>query len=503
MTARLDLLLVNPNTKKAVYQELSTRLVAIEPPVWAGLMATFVRGKGRSVAILDAEAEGLSPAEVGDRVAAMAPRLVAIPAYGHQPSASTQVMPGVRQAASAVREVRPDLPILLLGGHVAALPERTLEDEPCDFVAGGEGLHTLTDLLECLESAPGQLANVRGLVWRQSGKVVVNPPAPLVQDLDGEMPGVAWDLLPMDRYRAHNWHCFGERGDASPTPPSTPPSAAPTTAASAASRRRSRAASRRWASGADVNTYRYWSPERSSRRSTCSSGSTACATSRSPTRCSSSTRRHVLGICDRIVERGYDLNIWAYARVDTVRDGLLEKMRRAGVNWLALGIEAANERVRDDVERAIGQDGHRADRPTGSGTRASTSSATTSSACPRTTCETMQADARPGDRPELRVRQLLLGDGLSRLAALPRSGGRAAGRCPTPGPATRSTPCDTLPLCPRGTCRRREVLRFRDEAFQRYFRNPRYLEMVRRLFGGATVAEVTDMLEVRLERHHA
>ena len=31
-------------------------------------------------------------------------------------------------------------------------------------------------------------------------------------------------------------------------------------------------------------------------------------------------RNHVLGICDRIIERGHDLNIWAYARVDTVKD---------------------------------------------------------------------------------------------------------------------------------------------------------------------------------------
>ena len=23
------------------------------------------------------------------------------------------------------------------------------------------------------------------------------------------MPGPAWDLLPMSRYRAHNWHCLG------------------------------------------------------------------------------------------------------------------------------------------------------------------------------------------------------------------------------------------------------------------------------------------------------
>ena len=27
--------------------------------------------------------------------------------------------------------------------------------------------------------------------------------------LGREMPGVAWDLLPMSKYRAHNWHCLG------------------------------------------------------------------------------------------------------------------------------------------------------------------------------------------------------------------------------------------------------------------------------------------------------
>ena len=36
-------------------------------------------------------------------------------------------------------------------------------------------------------------------------------------------------------------------------------------------------------------------------------------------------RRHVLGICDRIIERGYDLNIWAYTRVDTIKDGMLRQ----------------------------------------------------------------------------------------------------------------------------------------------------------------------------------
>src|SRR4029077_14934138 len=61
--------------------------------------------------------------------------------------------------------------------------------------------------------------------------------------------------------------------------------------------------------------------------------------------------RHVIGICDAIIERGYDLNIWAYARVDTVRDEMLDKLRRAGFSWLAFGIEAANEGVLTDVDK--------------------------------------------------------------------------------------------------------------------------------------------------------
>ncbi|EKD72907.1 MAG: hypothetical protein ACD_45C00536G0001, partial [uncultured bacterium] len=62
-------------------------------------------------------------------------------------------------------------------------------------------------------------------------------------------------------------------------------------------------------------------------------------------------KNHVLGICDRIIERGYDLNIWAYARVDTVKDEFLEKMRKAGIRWVALGIESGSKHVRDGVEK--------------------------------------------------------------------------------------------------------------------------------------------------------
>src|SRR3954468_16462278 len=117
MPTRLDLVLINPNSRAQVYQSLGTELAAVENPVWAGLMATFCRTRGLSVEIIDAEAECLSASEVADRVAYLKPVLAAVVAYGHQPSASTQIMSAVGRACSAVKVAAPDQPVLLLGGH--------------------------------------------------------------------------------------------------------------------------------------------------------------------------------------------------------------------------------------------------------------------------------------------------------------------------------------------------------------------------------------------------
>jgi radical SAM superfamily enzyme YgiQ (UPF0313 family) len=52
---------------------------------------------------------------------------------------------------------------------------------------------------------------------------------------------------------------------------------------------------------------------------------------------------HVNKLCDLIIDRGYSLNMWAYARVDTLTGKMLEKMKRAGINWLALGFESGSK----------------------------------------------------------------------------------------------------------------------------------------------------------------
>ena len=109
---RLDLVLINPCSRPQVYQSLGATLTAVENPVWAGLMATFCRRKGLSVEIIDAEAEGIPHSAVADRVKQLKPVLAAVVAYGHQPSASTQIMTACGDVCRAIKETTPAQPAM-------------------------------------------------------------------------------------------------------------------------------------------------------------------------------------------------------------------------------------------------------------------------------------------------------------------------------------------------------------------------------------------------------
>ncbi|CAA7613663.1 Putative Fe-S oxidoreductase (fragment) [Candidatus Terasakiella magnetica] len=171
--SRLDLVLVNPGGRERTYQQLGGDLTAIEPPLWCRLIAGYALDRGCSVAILDSEAEGLGPAAVAAKLDELDPRLVVMVVFGHQPSASTQQMVPAGEICVAAKALRPDRPILIVGGHVSALPERTLAEEAVDYACKGEGPATVVQLVQWLKGgAVGMPAQVAGLVWRgQEGKV--------------------------------------------------------------------------------------------------------------------------------------------------------------------------------------------------------------------------------------------------------------------------------------------------------------------------------------------
>lgn len=497
--SNVDLVLINPSSRARVYQALGKTLAAVEPPVWAALMATFVRRKGLSVVIIDGEAEELAHQAVAERVADLNPVLAVIVVYGHQPSASTQNMGPCGEVAQAIKQRSPGQKVLMVGGHVAALPERTLREEDADFVSGDEGLYTMLDLVQALKSSSKpDYGQVRGLWYRDGAAFRSNPPAPLVRDLDGEMPELAWDLLPMSRYRAHNWHTLGHL-QRQPYAALYTTLGCPYHCTFCCIQAPFKAGELALGMKESVNSYRFWSPQAVIAQIDKLVKDYGVRNIKIADEMFVLNPKHILSLCDLIIERGYDLNIWAYARVDTIKDGMLDKLKRAGVNWLAFGIEAASERVRVDVQKGFDTEDIF---ETIEKVRAADINVIGNYifGLPEDDLDTMQATldlaielncefanfystmAYPGS--------LLYDTAIKKGLPLP----------PTWSGYSQHA-VDTLPLATK-YLPASEVLRFRDYAFQTYFTGDRYLDMVTAKFGPETTQHIREMSSHKLERQY-
>jgi len=109
-------------------------------------------------------------------------------------------------AARAAKHRYPSVPVLLGGPHVSIDPEGCLQDPAVDYALRGEAEEIIIDLLEVLKRnttpAPEVLSRIPGLIYRNKGKVHVNPATPRIRNLD-ELPYPAWHLFRMNRYQQH------------------------------------------------------------------------------------------------------------------------------------------------------------------------------------------------------------------------------------------------------------------------------------------------------------
>ncbi len=484
---KLDLILINPSNRVQIYQKLGDELVAVEPPIWAGFIADYVRRQGYSVKILDAEALELNAVAAAKAVAEEKPLLAGVIVFGHQPSASTQNMAGASSVCTELKKIAPQIPIVIAGGHVSALPERTLHEEKVDYVCEGEGIYTIHKLLEALKKEKNsQLEGVPGLWYRKNGEIHSTAKATVMADLDKEIPTTAWDLLPMHLYRAHNWHCFDDIQHRQPYAAIYTSLGCPFKCTFCC-----------------INapfgkpSIRYRSPDTMIAEIAVLVEKYGVKNIKIADEMFVLNIPHVEGICDRIIERGYDLNIWAYARVDTVKEGILPKMKKAGFNWLALGIESGSKFVRDGAnKRFTGDDIRNVVRSIQSaGIRVIGNYIF---GLPDDNVQTMQetldmaidlncefanfysAMAYPGSP--------LYTMAVKEALPLPRTWSGFSQHAK-----------DALPL-PTKHIPAAEVLKFRDRAFQIYFTNARYLDYVDQTFGSDTVDHLRKMTKHRLER---
>jgi radical SAM superfamily enzyme YgiQ (UPF0313 family)/5-methylcytosine-specific restriction endonuclease McrA len=208
--SKVDCLFVHPGDSEVIYQQLSTKFSAIEPPTWALLLAQSCRSKGYNVAILDCDAERLSYEESVKRIIDIDPRLVCFVVYGQNPNAGTTKMTGAVGLAQCLKEAH-SYPVCFVGSHTSSLPLEVLAFKSVDFVLLNEGVYALHNLLAT--DLKTDLGNIKGIGWKDKGMPRLNEPQGVVPQsrMDIDLPGYAWDLLPykekpLDLYRSCNWH---------------------------------------------------------------------------------------------------------------------------------------------------------------------------------------------------------------------------------------------------------------------------------------------------------
>ncbi len=83
--------------------------------------------------------------------------------------------------------------------HPSMLPRQTLAEPYIDYVVVGAGEYTLLELVRHLERGDIKLAEIKGLAYKENGKIIINEPRPFIKNLD-ELPDPAWHIINVKKY---------------------------------------------------------------------------------------------------------------------------------------------------------------------------------------------------------------------------------------------------------------------------------------------------------------
>jgi radical SAM superfamily enzyme YgiQ (UPF0313 family) len=491
-----DVVLIHPNGSHGIYGPLGDTLISKEQPLWPRLIAGYLIDHGVSVKIIDAEVHDYSPKRVADLVAGYDPKIVALVVSGHQPSASTQAMPGARAIAEELTVSKFPGTLVMMGNHPSALPQQTLREERVDFVIDGEGPLTLMGLLN-----DDPVEKIPGLVWKrdldrhgQTGPnaddvATANRAADLL-DVDRDLHGRAWHLLPdPSHYRSHNWQRLGQPSKRSPYAAIFTSLGCPYTCSFCMIN-----------VFQHTNRYRMRQPHSVVEEMVMLHERHGVETFKFTDELFLLNERHVKAVCDGLIDSGLGskISIWCYGRTDTVDPDLLKLVRKAGFDWIALGIESGSAKVRDaarkhlsdeEIEHVVRQIEMHGINVVGNYIFG----------LPEETHETMEET--------LALAQRLNTAHANFYSAMAYPGSRLYEQAIKEGwdlPETWAGYSQhnehTKPLRTSGLSAR-EILSFRDEAFDRYFSSERYVAEAKQRFGHAAEAQIRKMTSYKLKRN--
>ena len=310
------ILLVVPNAKKENYTITLDEFSAIQPNIYMALLLASLKGKGIDADMIDAEVENISMRELTDLVDTINPDLLGVICMGSNPSSSTMSMIGAEKFLQELNQRSLKTKTFLWGGHPTALPGRSLLETGADYVIMGEGYSSIPKL--------------HTIVMANGYHSRVVPPDPLV-DLD-TLPMIDWGELNPSKYRAHNWHCFGELDKRSPYGVIWTSFGCP-----------------HQCDFCCINnlfgkrTYRTRSMTRVVEEIGVLVEKYGVRQIKIVDELFVTKHPRIDEFCELLEKKRYDLNMWCFARTDSVDERILKRLKGVGMNWISYGFENLNQ----------------------------------------------------------------------------------------------------------------------------------------------------------------
>lgn len=295
---------------------------SVTPPLGLALLAGVLHKHGHRADIIDAYALDLSVDQVVKKID---PSFDVIGM-----SSMTVEIDNVIVLARRIRNLYPNIRILLGGVHPSLFHRQLMEGGICDMVIRNEGEVAIRRLADgdALDSIPG-------LTWRDTGRdIIVNDKADGFTDLN-ELPYPAYNKLPMHRYRP-------ALGAARHIP-----------SIGMITSRGCPGICTFCFSGMFGRKIRYTAPEIILEHMLHLRDNYGVREISFYDDTFTSHRKRIVHLCEMLIDRRVNMTWSCFARVDSVNPKLLKLMHAAGCHQIMYGFEAFDEKILKAINKSV------------------------------------------------------------------------------------------------------------------------------------------------------
>ncbi|MEW5734064.1 MAG: radical SAM protein [Thermodesulfobacteriota bacterium] len=297
------------------------RYFGLFPPLSMSWVAAIAERAGHEAHFIDARTLGLSPDQVVKRLQKIKPDMVGF-------MMTTYMFRETLQWIRAVKEGLPKVKVVVGGYNLRVYPKESVMPAEIDFGCYNSAFHTFPALCSAIEENR-DLADVPGLIFKRNGQVVENDHGPepdfndypnparhlLPNELYAEFPTERKNFTVMVTSKGCPMNClFCEARRTSYNPRSV------ATVVNEMQECHDRFGVRE----IDIFDYEFLVD-----------------------------RKRALGICEELIARKLDITWACRARIDSLSDELLAKMKLAGCSRIYMGLESGLQDMLDRVNKGI------------------------------------------------------------------------------------------------------------------------------------------------------